>query len=57
MSVEYGVVLAPLGTGTAVARLSAAAPAGLVEGLLFPSGSSKLGSVPDELFIKVLGTD
>lgn len=32
-------------------------PAGLLEDLLFSSGSSKLRSVPNELFIKTLDTD
>ena len=40
---EFGVVLAPLEAGTAVAWLSVAAPAGLVEDLLFPSASLQVG--------------
>lgn len=55
--VESGAVLALLGAETTADWLSVAVSTGLVENLLFLSGSSKLGSVPNKLFIKTLDTD
>lgn len=49
---ECGVVLAPLGAGTAARWLSVASSPGLVENLLFPSGSSQLGSARMSYLLK-----